>query len=418
MDGYLNAEQAAARLGVRKETLYAYVSRGLIRSEESSDGRSRRYRLIDIEELEQRKEQRRRPTKTMREALHFGAPLLESELTLIRDGRIFYRGLEAVELAADKSLEQVATWIWTADFGAREFLFPTGSPELPERARAAAEAQARPWSVESLQVLVPILAASSPKAWAAKGAEDNASIGAELLRLLVEVAVCNFGVRADAESSLAGRLAAAWCPDLERRSTTRLIDTALILLADHELNVSSFTARCIASAGSPLHSAVSGGLAALHGSRHGGHTRRIEALIREAGSPDGVSEVFEDRLRRGENIPGFGQVLYPHGDPRFVAIKETVSRLFPDSEALAWCRALEAGGKELLDQHPTVDVGLAMVARTLGFPRDAALTLFALGRTVGWVGHAIEQYQQNRLIRPRARYTGEVPEGIDGTGRR
>ena len=111
MQGFLTAEAAAERLGIRRETLYAYVSRRLIQSKQSPDGRSRLYSLEDIERLEQRKEQRRRPSQALKEALHFGSPLLESALTLIQQGRIFYRGRDAVELSRTKSLEEVAAWL-------------------------------------------------------------------------------------------------------------------------------------------------------------------------------------------------------------------------------------------------------------------------------------------------------------------
>lgn len=112
---------------------------------------------------------------------------------------------------------------------------------------------------------------------------------------------------------------------------------------------------------------------------------------------------------RGESIPGFGQPLYPQGDPRARDLLRRVEEGWPDSAATAEGRALVRSGRALLDQHPTLDVGLVITARALALPDDAALTLFALGRSAGWIAHAIEQYAQDRLIRPRARYVGPLP---------
>ena len=412
MHKYLTAEQASERLGIRKETLYAYVSRGQIRSTESSDGRSKLYRLTDIEELELRREQRRRPGKALREALHFGSPLLESELTLLRDGRIFYRGRDAVNLSRAKSFEQVAAWLWLADFDVAEQVFPRHQRSLPDSAQRLARELTRPWALESLQIYVPILAQANPRAWASGSSRQGAETGAQLLQEVVALATGleSTALGSSVAPSIAAQLARAWAaPSLEDAARS-LIDAALILCADHELNVSSFSARCVASAGSPIHSAVSAGLAALHGVRHGGHTRRIEGLLREAETAEGVQEAVADRLRRGEAVPGFGQPLYPEGDPRYKEIVHQIDRLLPDHSALEWAEALERVGQELLEEHPTVDIGLALVAKALQLPRDAALTLFALGRTAGWVGHALEQHEQGKLIRPRARYVGQAPK--------
>ncbi len=416
MQRYLTAEQAAERLGIRRETLYAYVSRGQIRSTESVDGRSKLYKLSDIEELELRREQRRRPGKALREALHFGSPLLESALTLLRDGRIFYRGRDAVSLSRTWSFEQVACWLWLTDSETAAELFSRPRPSPPAAALHLARGLTRPWALESLQIYVPLLAQANPRAWTSDSPRHGAETGAQLLQDVVELATWTDSTTetsAEDTPSIASLLARAWAPPSLEGASRSLIDTALILCADHELNVSSFTARCVASAGSPIHSAVSAGLAALHGVRHGGHTRRIEGLLREAETPDGIQEAVADRLRRGEAVPGFGQPLYPEGDPRYQEVVRRIRGLLPGHPALErtleWAEALERAGRELLDEHPTVDIGLALVAKALQLPRDSALTLFALGRTAGWVGHALEQQEQGKLIRPRARYVGQDP---------
>jgi citrate synthase len=155
-----------------------------------------------------------------------------------------------------------------------------------------------------------------------------------------------------------------------------------------------------------------GGLAALQGVKHGKATEHVEAFLQEARSPAGVAKVMTSRLRRGEKIPGFGHPLYPEGDPRGKALLELVATMFPKSPTVAMARAATDEAFKLLGERPSIDFGLVILARALNLPSGGALTLFAIGRTIGWIGHAIEQYQRDRIIRPRARYIGERPTGI------
>jgi citrate synthase len=187
-----------------------------------------------------------------------------------------------------------------------------------------------------------------------------------------------------------------------------LINSALILCADHELNVSAFTARCVASAGTTPYGAVIAGLAALQGNKHGGHTERVEALFREVGEGNRVRMTIASRLRRGERIPGFGHPLYPDGDPRAKMLLARTTAVFPHKTTLA--QAIVSEVQQTIGQNPTIDFALVTLARALNLPAGAPIALFALGRTVGWIGHAIEQYNLDQLIRPRARYTGTMPE--------
>jgi citrate synthase len=194
-----------------------------------------------------------------------------------------------------------------------------------------------------------------------------------------------------------------------------LIDAALILSADQELNVSSFTVRCVASAGSTPYAAVQAGLAALQGVKHGGHGARVWALLREAGDVEGVRPALREQLQRGEPIPGFGHPLYPQGDPRCIALMNMLRLSFEHSPELALSEGLIAEGLAHTGRHPTIDLALVTLARVLNLPREAPFALFAIGRSAGWIAHAIEQAEDGRMIRPRARYVGLLP-GDDGAG--
>lgn len=399
------ADEAARELGISLPTLYAYVSRGLIRSEAvGGSSRSRRYRAEDVRLLKQRKELRRNPAKAVEGALHWGQPLMESGITLIANGHVYYRGHDAVALAKSRTVEEVAALIWTGDFVSAEKLF---TPQLDLSRRCLAVRKHLPGLpvVEAFEVLLPIVAADDIAACDLRPAAV-AQTGARILRLLCAVAV---GDRFYSKG-IAQALQEGWAP--LKPKVAQLINTALILCADHELNVSSFTARCVASAGATPYAVVMGGLAALQGVKHGKATEHVEAFLQEARTPAGVGKVMASRLRRGEKIPGFGHPLYPGGDPRGKALLELVATMFPKSPAVAIATAAAEEAFKLMGEKPSIDFGLVIVARALNLPPGGALTLFAVGRTIGWIGHAIEQYQRDRIIRPRARYIGERPAMI------
>lgn len=403
---YLTAQEAADELAISLATLYAYVSRGLIRSEATgSNKRTRRYLREDVQKLKQRKEARRNPAQMVESALHWGTPILESALTLISDGRFYYRGYDALNLAATCTVEQVAALIWTGELAAETPpLFATASSAWlwPQYQAILPEKLAGLTPVEAFQVLLPLVAADDVAAYDLRPSAV-AQTGARLLGLLAAVAV---GGR-PAPAGIAAMLQQGWVP--HRPQAVDLINAALILCADHELNVSSFTARCVASAGATPYAVVMAGLAALQGVKHGGYTERVEALFREVGQPEQVRLVLRHRLRRGESMPGFGHRLYPNGDPRGRALLTMTAAACPDSPAVALATTVVEEIFELIGEHPTLDFGLVTLARALDLPAGGALALFALGRTIGWLGHAIEQYQTDQLIRPRARYVGQQP---------
>jgi citrate synthase len=226
-----------------------------------------------------------------------------------------------------------------------------------------------------------------------------AQTGWRIVNLLTSVAAESRELAATVEETLAG----AWAP--RSRHAAALIRTALILCADHELNVSAFTARCVASAGSTPYAVVLAGLAALEGPKHGGATERVEDLfddLRRAGDP---RKGLADRLRRGAGVDGFGHPLYPDGDPRAALLLG----MLPKAKELNTVRTIAGAAREVMGEEPTLDFALVSLRRVLGLPRGAALALFAIGRTIGWVAHAIEQYAQDAMIRPRAKYVGPKP---------
>jgi citrate synthase len=406
---YLDGAEAADFLGIKRETLYAYASRGLVRSEPGPKGRGRRYLREDLERLKARHDARSGHGPVAASALRWGEPVLASAITELTPQGPRYRGQLAVDLAAENApIERVAALLW----GEEPSALAWPKPKLEVSAAKLASMLEAPGSsapLVGLQLAVPALAAMDP-------ARFDAPVASELVRarsLLFRMAALA-GVARDAASVRAAMAAQSVAEALlialgvaePEPGEVAAVDAALVLLADHELNASSFAVRVAASAGADLYACVCAGLATLSGPRHGGVCDRVEALVAEVGRPERAASVLVERSRRGEVVPGFGHTLYPEGDPRGTPLLTRATELAPEARAVkvlvAILEAMRGPGRPL----PTVDAGLVAIAAALRLPPGSATAVFAIGRTVGWVAHAIEQREAGYLLRPRARYVG------------
>jgi citrate synthase len=398
MPRYLSADEAADALDIAKNTLYAYVSRGLIRSEPSDDSRrTRRYRADDVQQLKRKKQLTQDPETAARTALDWGLPVLESALTLIEDGRFYYRGHDACALAQSHDLEAVAPILWDTETDRIDLApveIPVAIPD-PEPADASI--------LDRMQMLLPGAQAADERAYdlSARGVTNT---GVRLLALLTTLVENHAGT--SSTGPMGERLAHAWNTG---PGTASLLNAALVLCADHGLNVTALTVRSVASAAASPYGAVNAGLAAARGQRHTGNTARIAALLREAGTPNQFRATVAARLRRGDTVPGFGHRLYPNGDPRAALLIDRLQEVAPNADGTAFARAAQEVGPDLLDRPPAVDFALVTLGHALALPSEAPLLLFILGRTVGWTGHMIEQYEDGDVLRPRAQYTGPAP---------
>lgn len=391
---WIDAKTATRLLGVNRATLYAYVSRGYVRSEPvPGRARERRYAREDVERLRVRAEERRNPEKAAAHALRWGVPILESAITLIAGGKLWYRGHDACELARGRSLEEVASLIWTGTFDADVF-------DTPLHVVAGSPATADLPFIHRAQSILPLVASRDPLGLDLRP-RQVAQTGWRIVNLLTSVAAETQHLEPTVEETLA----AVWAP--KSKQAPALIRAALIACADHELNVSAFTARCVASAASNPYAVVLAGLAALEGTKHGGQTARVAALWDELRRSRDIRSALAERLRRGEPVDGFGHPLYPDGDPRASMLLEMLP---PKSRELAFANAFAEAAEAVLGEQPTLDFALVAIERALALPRGSALTLFAIGRTMGWIAHAIEQYAVDSIIRPRAKYVGPAPE--------
>ncbi|HEU4692834.1 MAG TPA: citrate synthase family protein [Vicinamibacterales bacterium] len=392
---WMDADAAARLLGVSRTTLYAYVSRGYVRSQATAGpSRERLYSRDDVERLRRRTEARRNPDKEAARSLQWGLPVLESSISFIDGQRLYYRGHDAVALSRSRSIADVAVLIWSGRF---EDSFSSAPPRAAVP-RVPADA-ALPF-VARAQAILAFAAARDHAAYDLR-ASSVPHTGWRILHLLTRAARSS-----PVAPTIDQTLARAWGV---KGHGIDLLRSALILCADHELNVSSFTARCVASAGSQPYAVVIAGLAALEGIRHGGVSARVEAMLDSIHRARSPHAAVRERLRRGESIDGVGHPLYRGGDPRATALFEMLRDGYARSRELAFVLDVAEASASLTRERPNLDFSLAAVARVLRLPAGAPLTIFAIGRTIGWIGHAIEQYATAQLIRPRAKYVGAMP---------
>lgn len=392
----LSAAEAAALLGVKPQTLYAYASRGLVRRVGS--GKRRRYLLEDLQRLQARQRARAGHGAVAAGALSFGEPVLDTSITGIDARGPVYRGQPAVELAArGERFEAVAELLWSSTLPAPAPVWP--SLAAPRRGSTPACA-----SLSELLLTFPTLDRAAPE-WQSRTPELELEHARRLIRSLAErlSPPAARGRRVRIAELLAH---GARAPRAEAASA---LDLALVLLADHELNASSFAARVAASTDASLFACMLAALCALSGPRHGGACDRVEALLDEAETLPTPADVLERRARRGDAVPGFGHPLYPDGDPRARPLLARARVLAKQSAALGRQLAHSFAIAELMQRQglpPTVDFALVTLTRALGMKPGTAALLFALGRSAGWVAHVREQRGSEAVLRPRARYLG------------
>jgi citrate synthase len=375
-EGWMTAEAALARLSVARQTLYAYVSRGLVRTRPAPGSPKRNlYDQRSIEALLERQNRSRTRQAVAASTTDFGEPVLVSRITSIVDGTLLYRGQDATELAEAATLEEIAALLWDAP----------AFPMLP-----ASDYATNDPGPPIARCMRHVAGLAGPAIWGRHLAALHTD-AAVLLRQIAE-AVCS----SPATGAVHEALATAWGADAAGAS---LIRRALVLCADHELNASAFAVRVVASTGAALPACLLAGLAALSGPLHGGMTERASALLAEPGMETTPRTAIAARLERGERLPGFGHRLYPDGDPR-------ASTLLAALNPAPWWRAFFEAVEDLTGLRPNIDMALVALGRSLRLPPGSALAIFAAGRTAGWIAHALEQRQDGRLIRPRASYAG------------
>jgi citrate synthase len=401
-NAWVSAATALSILKVRPQTLYANVSRRRIRARpDPDDSRRSLYHAGDLSRLAARRRGRPSHERVAAETASWGKPILASAISTVAGGRLWYRGQDAVAFAEQGSLEDVAALLW-------ECAEPPAGREAMRRIRNGnGDVQAAIFNVLATRAAAdaPILG-RAPELLKVDAARLFVALSDSVLR-----AICSGGRHRTSSASgkkpramqLHERLATAW----QRPGSADSIRRALVLLADHELNASTFATRIAASTGAPLAACLLAGFSTLSGPLHGAASLTVRRLIDGVAS-SGSAASIRAHLEAGSPLPAFGHPLYPEGDIRAHALLRSVRLPMAYSRIR---KSVEAAAGEL----PNVDFALAAMTAAARLPEDAGLVIFALGRSVGWIAHALEQARAASLIRPRARYAGpDLNYGRDG----
>ncbi len=406
--GWLTAAEALSVLAVRPQTLYANVSRRRIRARpDPKDPRRSLYNEADVRRIACTRAGARKAERVAAAAIEWGDPILPSAISTVAGGRLWYRGQDAAELAESRTLEAIAGFLWgdapgELAGGLREIpdtrevgrLREIAGPRRIGGRRAGRSLDNTPATGSVLTAMFIAMAARAGRDPPSHGRAATVLRG-EASKVLGTLAGSVVGTTVGtSREALHARLAAIW----RCKQAADALRRALVLLADHELNASTFAVRVTVSTGASLASGILAGLATLSGPLHGRAALGVFELVR-AGRQRGMQSAVREWLGSGHALSGFGHPLYPGGDIRAEALLRAFAAP-PEYGEL--CGAVDA----LTGERPNIDFALAAMADRFRLPSDAPLVLFALARSVGWLAHAMEQALAGHLIRPRARYVG------------
>lgn len=386
----LTTEEVAILLGVKPATVYAYVSRGLLSSQRNADGKNSLFAKADIDAF---LAGRRRTT----------TPGIQTGITLIKDGGLYFRGRDATALARTTSYEAVASLLWTGDLADVPFPVDNNLRDLAIDVTSRLPRTAR--LTDRLRVTVAAVAAADPLRFDTTPAAVVAT-GRQLLATMAHSLPARAGARPVRPMPVAEALWYRLSKDQPTASGLRLLNAALVLLADHDIAASTLAARVAASTRAHPYAVVGAGLAALDGPLHGAASGLAYPLLVEALNGPGPMTTISDRQRSGVPVAGFGHPLYPAGDPRAATLFE----LLDDGPARETAMRLDGAMRTRSGTAANVDLALAALALHHHMPADAGEAIFAVARTAGWLAHALEEYGDRPLrFRPSGTYAGAQP---------
>jgi citrate synthase len=415
---FLSASEAVEMLGIRKQTLYAYVSRGFVRSIGTGRSRERHYAREDLERIRARSKAQSSPEALAASTLNLGHPVVPTSVTEITPEGPRYRGRLALDLARQgAAFEQVAELLWTGLWheAERPWSQVQAPPHLAGWLRQLPDSTGRHQLLELFSLVVMRLAMG-------RGPLKDRLISGRPLDVAREVIVslvgC-FGLLSAAgtyQSVKPGRsVAQALLETLGSAPTPQdcaLLNATLVLLADHELSPGTFSARIAASSGSSMHSCIAAAIATSSGMEIGRRYDRIDHFLSQAPRGGNLLEQARSQLQQRQELPGFGHPLYPHGDPRATHLLGLVAARKNKPAAVKNLLALVEQLNTLHGLHPRHELAVLAVCKALKLPAGAPAALFVLARVSGWVAHILEQRLTSTMIRPRARFVppGSAPE--------
>ena len=391
MDGWLTSAEAAARLGVKRATLYSYVSRGLLHRVVDLDGRSSRF---DPEEVD-----RLRSRSSTRGDCEFGV-LVSTGITQIADGELRVRGQDLIGLAEETRFEDAVDWVWGAE-SEGQWSCGEESGDLSRRIQEQLPTSAS--IMDRLRVAVSVASATDPL----RNDLSDSSVRAAGRRAIALMVNSLPLVGAPREGALAERL---WCRLAPGRSNARqraVLNGALVLLLDHGLASSTLGVRVAASVRADPYSAVAAGLGILGGRLHGAASGPVHRVFQGAVSRGDPAGALGEAQRRTGLTPGFGHALYRRRDPRCSALLEAITGAWASHEHLPMVVTVQSLASDRTEAPATVDFALGAMTYLAGMRPEAGEAIFAIARTAGWIAHALEEYTEDPVrFRFRARYIG------------
>lgn len=405
-------------LGIRKQTLYAYVSRGYVRSVSSGRSRERHYAREDLERIQACSKAQTSPDAMAAATLNLGHPVVPTSITEITPDGPRYRGRLAVDLAKQGAVfEQVAELLWTGLWHETERPWHRvrAPANLTQWLGQLPTATGREQLLELFSLVVMQLAMG-------RGSLQDRLISGRPLDAAREVIMSLVGCFALLSTEGKYRspdpgvpVAEALLTSLDVSATKEdcaLLNAALVLLADHELSPGTFSARIASSSGSSMHSCIAAAMSTSSGLEIGRRYDRIEDFLTPSPRVDDLTAKVATQLQAGQDIPGFGHPLYPDGDPRADYLLGLVGARKNKSAGVKNMLAFVDKLKGEHELHPRHELAVVAVCRLLKLPTGTASALFVLARTAGWVAHVLEQRLTSTMIRPRARFTpSSAPEG-------
>ena len=391
MEDWLTSAEAAARLGVKRATLYSYVSRGLLSRVVDLDGRSSRF---DPEEVE-----RMRSRANRRDEGDVGV-LVSTAITQVADGELRVRGRNLIGLSSEARFEEAADWVWGVEADGQ---WSNGDKAGDVARRVQDLLPDTAPMIDRLRVAVSVASATDPLRNDLSASSVRA-VGRRLICLMVNSLPL---VAAAREGDVAERL---WCRLVPGQSNARqrtVLNRALILLLDHGLASSTLGVRVAVSARADPYSAVTAGLGILGGSLHGAASAPVHQIFEDAATSGDPARALGEAQRLTGRTPGFGHSIYRRNDPRCSALMESVAGAWASHEHLPVVIKVQSLASERTDAPATVDFALGAMTFLAGMRPEAGEAVFAIARTAGWIAHALEEYDQDPLrFRFQARYVG------------
>ncbi len=407
---YVLASDALRILGVRRQTLYAYVSRGWIRSVAQPGRRDRLYLRHDVEKTRGRSLARSGHGPVAASAMNWGEPIIPTSITEITPQGHLYRGKSALQLArSGATFENVAELLWSGVWRGKRSHWPLA--QLPSAMTPAAGSTS---GFRTYDRQLEMLALVALRIRSTRGSITDRVSGSRTLdaaRQIIQTLVGCFGYLSPRQSFVSLRkgegIANGLVRGLDLKETAEnreALQTMLILFADHELSTAAFVARVTASSGATLHSCLAAAICASSGLRIAQFYDHLDKFLARADTPSALLTRARQWQARGVAVPGFGHPLYPRGDPRGAYLLELVKRRARQSKRLEAIYGFVDAAAKTLDLHPRYEFGIVTLAIALGLPSHCAGTLVSLARTAGWVAHVREQRLSGVMLRPRAKF--------------